>query len=201
MLRIDRSVTPTMAKTPTLGRLGARPAAHASRTSYGSVTSDTSSPAGWSSTRATVAIADGCRGRALRRLGPAATRRWCRSGAGGDHVAAGPSRLPVLRCGDRRIRRGDPRRTTTRRTGCARRRRTRQHARRLGADERAGQPGVDGVRAPSPTSRPGPTASPLNPARVPPDLVDSAELVAAMQRFRTYVGPGLARMEELARMS
>ena len=28
MLRIDRSVTPTMAKTPTLGHLGARPAPH-----------------------------------------------------------------------------------------------------------------------------------------------------------------------------
>jgi hypothetical protein len=41
----------------------------------------------------------------------------------------------------------------------------------------------------------------LNPARVPPDTVASAELGAAMDRFRTYVGPGLARMEELARMS
>ena len=41
----------------------------------------------------------------------------------------------------------------------------------------------------------------LNPARVPPDMVDSAELGAAMERFRTYVGPGLARMEELAGMS
>jgi NAD(P)-binding Rossmann-like domain len=41
----------------------------------------------------------------------------------------------------------------------------------------------------------------LNPARVPPDMVDSAELGAAVERFRTYVGPGLARMEELAGMS
>ena len=41
----------------------------------------------------------------------------------------------------------------------------------------------------------------LNPARVPPDLVGSPELGAAMQRFRTYVGPGLARMEELSGMS
>jgi hypothetical protein len=41
----------------------------------------------------------------------------------------------------------------------------------------------------------------LNPARVPPEMVDSAELGAAMQRFRTYVGPGLARMEVLAGMS
>jgi hypothetical protein len=44
-------------------------------------------------------------------------------------------------------------------------------------------------------------ATSLNPARVPPDLVDSAELGAAVQRFRTHVGPGLARMEELSGMS
>jgi hypothetical protein len=41
----------------------------------------------------------------------------------------------------------------------------------------------------------------LNPARVPPDMADSAELGAALQRFRTHVGPGLARMEELSGMS
>jgi len=41
----------------------------------------------------------------------------------------------------------------------------------------------------------------LNPARVPPDMVDSAELGAALQRFRTHVGPGLARMEELSGMA
>ena len=40
----------------------------------------------------------------------------------------------------------------------------------------------------------------LNPARVPPDMVDSAELGAADQRFRTYVGPGLAWMDQLAGM-
>jgi hypothetical protein len=41
----------------------------------------------------------------------------------------------------------------------------------------------------------------LNPARVPPDLGDSAALASAVERFRRYVGPGLARMEELAGMS
>ena len=40
----------------------------------------------------------------------------------------------------------------------------------------------------------------LNPARLPPDLAGSAELTAAMERFRTYVGPGMARMAELAGM-
>ena len=40
----------------------------------------------------------------------------------------------------------------------------------------------------------------LNPARVPADMADSAELGAAVARFRTNVGPGLARMEELSGM-
>jgi hypothetical protein len=41
----------------------------------------------------------------------------------------------------------------------------------------------------------------LNPARIPPDLVDDAELVAAVERFRAQVGPGMARLAELAGMS
>lgn len=40
----------------------------------------------------------------------------------------------------------------------------------------------------------------LNPARVPPELADSAEVAAAFERFRTHVGPGLARLEQLAGM-
>ena len=41
----------------------------------------------------------------------------------------------------------------------------------------------------------------LNPARIPPDLVDSAEVGAAVERFRAHLGPGLARMEQLAGMA
>jgi len=41
----------------------------------------------------------------------------------------------------------------------------------------------------------------LNPARIPPDLVDSAEVGAAVERFRANLGPGLARMEQLAGMA
>jgi NAD(P)-binding Rossmann-like domain len=41
----------------------------------------------------------------------------------------------------------------------------------------------------------------LNPARVPPDMAGSGELTAAVERYRTYVGPGMARMAELAGMS
>jgi hypothetical protein len=44
-------------------------------------------------------------------------------------------------------------------------------------------------------------ATTLNPARVPADMVDSAELGAALQRFRTHVGPGLARMAEMSGIS
>lgn len=41
----------------------------------------------------------------------------------------------------------------------------------------------------------------LNPARIPPELAGSAELTAAVERFRTHLGPGMARMAELAGMS
>jgi hypothetical protein len=38
----------------------------------------------------------------------------------------------------------------------------------------------------------------LNPARVPPDMAGSPELVAAVERFRKHVGAGMSRMAELA---
>jgi len=41
----------------------------------------------------------------------------------------------------------------------------------------------------------------LNPAAIRPDIPVSAELAAAVDRFRTYVGPGLARMAEMAGMA
>jgi len=41
----------------------------------------------------------------------------------------------------------------------------------------------------------------LNPARIPPDLAGSAEVTAAMERFRTYIGAGMARMAKLGGMS
>jgi len=41
----------------------------------------------------------------------------------------------------------------------------------------------------------------LNPARIPPDMPATAELTAAVERFRKGVGPGMARMAELAGMS
>jgi len=41
----------------------------------------------------------------------------------------------------------------------------------------------------------------LNPARIPPEMVGNAELTAAVERFRKGVGPGIARMAELTGMS
>ena len=38
----------------------------------------------------------------------------------------------------------------------------------------------------------------LNPSRVPPDRPPSAELDAVRDRLRTHVGPGIARLAELA---
>jgi hypothetical protein len=41
----------------------------------------------------------------------------------------------------------------------------------------------------------------LNPARISPELANSAEVAAAVRRFRDHVGPGMARMAQLAEMS
>jgi len=41
----------------------------------------------------------------------------------------------------------------------------------------------------------------LNPARIPLDMAGSAELTAAVERFRKYVGAGMARMAQLAGIS
>jgi hypothetical protein len=41
----------------------------------------------------------------------------------------------------------------------------------------------------------------LNPARIPPDMAGSAELTAAVERYRKGVGAGMARLAEFAGMS
>ena len=40
----------------------------------------------------------------------------------------------------------------------------------------------------------------LNPARIPPDRLGSPEVEAALQRLATYTGPGLSRLSELGRV-
>jgi hypothetical protein len=42
---------------------------------------------------------------------------------------------------------------------------------------------------------------PLNPARIPPELADSDDLKAAVARLRAHAGPGMTRMAELAGMA
>ena len=81
------------------------------------------------------------------------------------------------------------------------RRRTRNTTSRLGAACRCSAARASTAFAADPDLKAWADATSLNPARIPPDLVDSAELGAAVQRFRTHVGPGLARMEELSGMS
>jgi hypothetical protein len=39
---------------------------------------------------------------------------------------------------------------------------------------------------------------PLNPARIPPGTTVTADLTAALERYRKYVEPGLVRMAQLA---
>jgi hypothetical protein len=41
----------------------------------------------------------------------------------------------------------------------------------------------------------------LNPARIPPEMADSAELTAAVDRFRKHIGAGMSGMAELADMA
>ena len=197
MLRIDRSVTPTMAKTPTLAaweleqlrtiehvvRLG-----HVDHVVPGRLVLGEGEVA-WPGTPWSCT--------APRRA--CSTRPWCRSGARGDHAAAGPERFPVLRCGHRRTRRGHPRR----------RRREEpavpavavlEHDPRLGPDAGARQPGVDGLRR-RPRAQGLGRHDVAQPGAGPPGHGRLRRAGAALQRFRTHVGPGLARMEELSGMS
>ena len=70
----------------------------------------------------------------------------------------------------------------------------------LGADAGAGQPRVDVLRL-RPRAQGLGRPDLAQPGAVPPDLVDSAEVGAAVERFRAHLGPGLARMEQLAGMA
>ena len=53
----------------------------------------------------------------------------------------------------------------------------------------------------NPTSETGPRESPSTPGRIPPALAGSVAVTAAQERLRQLVGPGMARMSELAEMS
>ena len=199
MLRIDRSVTPTMAKTPTLAtweldqlrtienvvRLG-----HIDHVEPGRLVLGDGEVG-----IAKDAVVVHCAASGLQY--PPMVPIW---GDGGDHAAAGPDRLPLLRRGASPDTSRPPATATRRRTGCARRRRTRTRP-PTGPACRCWAVGPRCPSRPTPSSRPGPTRPrstrrasrrtwPTPPSWVPP-----------WTRFRTHVGPGLARMEELSRMS
>ena len=122
MLRIDRSVTPTMAKAPTLGDLGARRSCGRSSTSYAAGTSSSVSARPARAGRG-VGVDRRRRARgALRGRRPQDPAAGAGLATRGHHAAADPGRLPLLRRRAGGLRRGHPRPTTTRRTGSARRR-------------------------------------------------------------------------------
>ena len=106
MLRIDTSVTPTMAKTPTLARWELSCCAASSGWS-GSAMYAGSSPDGCS-WRGARPGSTGTHGRPLRRVRPAVPAADPDLGRRRDHDSAGARRLSVPRRGPDRVRGGDP---------------------------------------------------------------------------------------------
>ena len=196
MLRIDRSATPTMAKAPTLGtwelellrsienvvRLG-----HIDTVSRGRID------------LAQGSVARGRRrpDRELRGRRPEDAAAGPDLGAGGDHPATGPGRVPVLRRGGDGIRRGDPRRRR-REERAVRAVVVRQHPARLGDDERPRHAELAGVRRRARHRGLVRTGSRINPSRIPPEYGASPELDDALDRLRAHTPAGLARLAELS---
>ena len=116
--------------------------------------------------------------------------------AGGDHGAADPSRVPVLRGGPRRLRRGDPggRRGEEPALSAVA---VREHPGRLGGHERAGTRASLSFGA-EPDIKAWSDGVALNPARIPSDYAGSAELTDALQRLQAHGRPGLARLADLS---
>ena len=109
MLRIDRDVIPTMAKTPTLGHVGARSPPH-HRERRASRTRPARDPPRDRPRRRLGPAGAGLARRALRRLRTAVPTARARLGPGQDPAPDDPGRLPVLQRGARRLRGGNPRR-------------------------------------------------------------------------------------------
>ena len=158
MLRIDRDVVPTMAKTPTLGaweldllrtiehvvRLGH--IKHVTRREI--VLDERVGPAGAGLAR-----------RALRRLRTAVPTAGSRLGTGQDPTPDDPGRLPVLQRGAGRLRGGNPRRRPGAQPVVSAQHPPRQ-PRQLGADAGPRNRRHAHATARSRTSPPGPTAAP-----------------------------------------
>jgi hypothetical protein len=108
MLRIDRSVTPTMAKIATLCPLGARPVAqHRAGRPARPHHAGRARPVG--ARRRRCRHRPGCCGRALRRSGVAVPPTCADLGTRDDHVAADPEHVRLLRSRTGGLRRSHPR--------------------------------------------------------------------------------------------
>ena len=119
MLRIDRSVTPTMAKTPTLARWELdrlRTIDNVVRLGH----IRTRNRAGWCSSEGDVADPEGRRDRALRRIRATAPTARADLGQPRRSHCSHPGRLSLLRSGAGRLRGGHPRRRRGEEPSCAR---------------------------------------------------------------------------------
>ena len=197
MLRIDRDVTPTMAKTPTLGaweldllrtiervvRLGPRRAR------------DT--PTRSSSTGGSVPLPPGslvvhCAASGLA-VPAAASRCGHRTRSGSRR--SGPASRASARRWPATWRR--PATTTANATACARRTSSPTTG-RAGRGCRCAAPSRRAATAPSPTSPPGPTAAPSTRLASSRTQRDDPAVRAAAGRLADGIEPGLARLAELA---
>ena len=188
MLRIDRSVTPTMARTPTLAtweldllrslenvvRLG-----HIRSVTRGRIDLEHGS------------VVDRRRraGRELRRRGPEDAAARPPLAARRHHPPADPGRLPVLRRRPGRLRRGHPhrRRHQERRVPPLA---VPEHPDAVGPDERPGLPELRRRSTPNPTSRTGPTASHSTPPASRPSTRGRQNWTASWSGSRPMRRPG-----------
>ena len=196
MLRIDTSVMPTMAKTPTLGaweldraphhRARRSPRPHQAR----DAPRDRARPTGRFRSRRARSWCTAPRP-------DCSTRRWFRSGdrtRSGCRRSASASRASARRWPATWRR---PATTTASATGCVRPTPF-PTAPPTGRGCRSGELSRRARTARSPTSRPGPTRCALNPARIEPSQRDDPAVQAAATRLADTAERGLTRMAELA---
>ena len=203
MLRIDRSVTPTMAKAPTLGQWELdllRSIEDVVRLGHIRVAS---TAAASTSTEGSVAIADdalvvNCAADGLKI--PPLRAVWQPDG---DHPAAGPGRLPLLRRRDHRLRRGHPRRRRREEPRCAR---PSSYGNSCADWARMNVLGFRNAArsTPNPTSRTGPTGSPSIPPASHPSMPGRHSWTASWSGSRPMPTPGVGttrRADGLTRRS
>ena len=191
MLRVDRSVTPTMAKAPTLGIWEVRPAAQYRQRrparSHHHSAARRDRPRRWVSPRRRRR-----RGRQLRLRRAQVHAPDPDLAARGDHPAAGPGRLPVLgaaMAGYVEATRDDD---TERNRVC----RPSSFGNTLVDWAVMNAVGMRNAAAlnTEPDLKAFANQIALNPARVPPEHTGSAAVDDAQNRIQSYAGPGLAHL-------